>query len=103
MACLHVLIFAVIGRNTIPEIFQVFMVFPVTVITIAVHCLQDLKIKVLTEQEEFQKFVYKHVKANHHLYNYIHPNGWDYFKVITLSLCCLWVIYLLSYISLNGN
>ena len=31
VACLHVLIFAVIGRNTIdiPEIFQVFMVFPV--------------------------------------------------------------------------
>ncbi|CAH3171902.1 unnamed protein product [Porites lobata] len=35
----------------------------------------DLKIKVLTEQEEFQKFVYKHAKANHHLCNYIHPNG----------------------------
>ena len=65
--------------------------------------LQDLKIKVLTEQEEFQKFVYKHAKANHHLYNYIHPNGWDYFKVITLSLCCLSAIYFLSYISLNGN
>ena len=31
VACLHVLIFAVIGRNTtdIPEIFQVFMVFTV--------------------------------------------------------------------------
>ena len=74
-----------------------------TVITITVHCLQDLKIKVLTEQEEFQKFVYKHAKANHHLYNYIHPHGWDYFKVITLSLCYLPAIYLLSYISRNGN
>ena len=31
VACLHVLIFAVIGQNTIniPEIFQVFTVFPV--------------------------------------------------------------------------
>ena len=31
VACLHVLIFAVIGRNTIdiPEIFQVFGIFPV--------------------------------------------------------------------------
>ena len=31
VACLHVLIFVVIGRNTIdiPEIFQVFVIFPV--------------------------------------------------------------------------
>ena len=74
-----------------------------TVITIAVHCLQDLKIKVLTEQEEFQKFIYKRAKANHHLYNYIHPNGWDYFKVIMLSLCYRSAIYVLSYVSRNGN
>ena len=37
--------------------------------------------EVLKEQEEFQKFVYHHAKANHHLYNFIHPDVWDSFKV----------------------
>lgn len=43
---------------------------------------QAIKKEVLTEQEEFQKFVYHHAKNNHHLYNFIHPDIWDNFKVI---------------------
>ena len=36
---------------------------------------------VITEQEEFQKFVYNHAKVNHYLFNFIHPDVWDTFKV----------------------
>ena len=42
---------------------------------------QELKAMVITEQEEFQKFVYKHAKVNHYLFNFIHPDVWDTFKV----------------------
>lgn len=33
------------------------------------------------EQEEYQQFVHTHAKTNHHLYNFIHPDIWNYFKV----------------------
>ena len=36
---------------------------------------------VVTEQEEFQKFVYNHAKVNHYLFNFIHPDVWDTLKV----------------------
>ena len=36
---------------------------------------------VVTEQEEFQKFVYNHAKVNHYLFNFIHPDVWGTLKV----------------------
>ena len=42
---------------------------------------QEIKTIVLSEQEEFQKFVYNHAKVNHYLFNFIHPDVWDSFKV----------------------
>lgn len=42
--------------------------------------VQEIKTMVLSEQEEFQKFVYNHAKVNHYLFNFIHPDVWDSFK-----------------------
>ncbi|XP_078356430.1 little elongation complex subunit 2-like, partial [Oculina patagonica] len=42
--------------------------------------VQDIKNTVLIEQEEYQQFVHRHAKTNHHLYNFIHPDIWDDFK-----------------------
>ena len=42
---------------------------------------QEIKAMVVTEQEEFQKFVYNHAKVNHYLFNFIHPDVWDTLKV----------------------
>ncbi|KAJ7370162.1 ER membrane protein with type-III transmembrane domains [Desmophyllum pertusum] len=41
---------------------------------------QDIKNTVLIEQDEYQQFVHRHAKTNHHQYNFIHPDIWDYFK-----------------------
>jgi len=43
--------------------------------------VQEIKKEVLAEQEEFQKFVFHHAKSNHHLYNFIHPDVCDNFKI----------------------
>lgn len=42
--------------------------------------IQEIKAMVVTEQEEFQKFVYNHAKVNHYLFNFIHPDVWDTLK-----------------------
>lgn len=43
--------------------------------------VQDIKNAVMMEQEEYQQFVHTHVKTNHHLYNFIHPDIWNCFKM----------------------
>ena len=48
------------------------------------------------EQEQYQQFVHTHVKTNHHLYNFIHPDIWNYFKVtdkILLHTMYMYVYY----------
>lgn len=45
-----------------------------------IKAIQDIKNTVMLEQGDYQQFVRRHAKVNHHLYNFIHPDVWDDFK-----------------------